>query len=88
MRIMRTTLSIPDELLAAAKHRARSSGRTLGELVSAALRRELAEPPRPDRRPAVPTFSAGTGPRPGLDLTSNAALHEALDEGVDLERRR
>jgi hypothetical protein len=39
-------------------------------------------------RPAVPVFRGGTGPRPGLDLTSNRALHQALDDGVALEERR
>jgi len=33
-------------------------------------------------------FSGGTGPRPGIDLTSNRALHEALDDGVELDARR
>ncbi|HWH28950.1 MAG TPA: ribbon-helix-helix protein, CopG family [Mycobacteriales bacterium] len=84
---MRTTLSIADELLAAAKERARAQGRTLGELVEAALRRELASRPAQQRRP-VPVLRGGTGPRPGLDLTSNAALHEALDEGHPLDGLR
>jgi hypothetical protein len=36
----------------------------------------------------IPVFRGGTGPRPGIDLTSNRALYEVLDEGVPLERRR
>lgn len=75
---MRTTVAIDDNLLAAAKTRARQQGATLGELVEAALRRELA-----DREPAaivpLPVFTAGTGPRPGVDLRSNRALAELLD---------
>jgi Bacterial antitoxin of type II TA system, VapB len=85
---MRTTLSISDELLAAAKRRARERGQTLGEVVDAALRRELSQPARPVDRLPVPVFRGGTGPRPGIDLTSNRALNEALDEGLDLEARR
>ena len=88
MPIMRTTVSIDDELLGAAKRRARERGQTLGEVVDAALRREFADPtqdgPPP---PPVPVFTGGTGPRPGVDLTSNRGLHEALDEGVELDRR-
>ena len=85
---MRTTISISDELLAAAKRRARERGQTLGEVVDAALQRELSEArDRPDA-PAVPVFRGGTGPRPGLDLTSNRALHEALDDGVELDDLR
>lgn len=85
---MRTTISVSDELLTAAKRRARAMGKTLGQVVEAALRRELSRPVRSDDRPAVPVFRDGTGPRPGLDLTSNTALQEALDDGVDVAERR
>lgn len=85
---MRTTVSIAEELLAAAKRRARERGQTLGQVLEDALRRELASPDREGVRPAVPVFHEGTGPRPGLDLTSNRALHEALDDDVDLDARR
>ena len=85
---MRTTVSISDDLLAAANDRARSTGQTLGSVVEAALRRELA-PPRPaGRRPDVPVFRGVQGVRPGIDLTSNQALYEAIDEGSSLDRRR
>lgn len=88
MSIMRTTVSISDELLAAAKRRARERGQTLGEVVDAALRRELSEPGPSRERPPVPVFTRGTGPRPGIDLTSSRALHEVLDEGRALHDRR
>ena len=85
---MRTTVSISDDLLAAARHRARERGQTLGEIVEAALRRELSEAGPRGERPAVPVFRGGSGPRPGIDLTSNRALLEALDEGLELDSRR
>ena len=85
---MRTTLSIPDELLTAAKRRARERGQTLGELIGAALQRELSDAPRPLEVPPIPVFRGGTGPRPGIDLTSNQALFELLDEGAPLDQRR
>jgi len=85
---MRTTVSISDELLVAAKQRAREQGRTLGEVIDAALRRELSIPGQRGERPTVPVFDAGTGPRPGIDLSSNRALHEALDEGIEPEALR
>ncbi len=85
---MRTTISISGELLTAAKTRARERGQTLGQFVDAALQRELNGPVKPRKAPAVPVFRGGTGPRPGIDLSSNKALLEALDEGVDLEDRR
>ena len=85
---MRTTVSISDELLMAAKNRARATGQTLGSVVEAALRRELATSASDSERPVVPVFRGGTGPRPGIDLTSNRALHEALDDGLGLMDRR
>jgi hypothetical protein len=88
MSIMRTTVSISDDLLTAAKRLAHERGQTLGEVVDAALRHELSRPELPAERPSVPVFRDGTGPRPGVDLTSNRALHEALDEGLDLDARR
>ena len=84
---MRTTVSISDELLAAAKRRARDRGQSLGDVIDAALRRELSQPEERER-PSVPVFRAGTGPRSGIDLSSNRALHEALDEGLELDARR
>lgn len=86
--IMRTTVAIDDHLLANAKRRARERGSTLGELVEDALRRELATPPPPAERVPLPVFRGGDGPRPGIDLTSNRALREALDEGTDLNDLR
>ena len=88
MSIVRTTVSISDELLTAAKRRARERGQTLGELVSGALQRELSDARPPGEGPPVPVFHGGTGPRPGIDLSSNRALLEALDDGVDLDDRR
>ncbi|WP_237087265.1 ribbon-helix-helix protein, CopG family, partial [Mycobacterium tuberculosis] len=39
---MRTTVSISDEILAAAKRRARERGQSLGAVIEDALRREFA----------------------------------------------
>jgi hypothetical protein len=85
---MRTTVSISDELLSAAKRLARERGQTLGDVLDAALRRELSQPALPRDRPSVPVFRGGTGPRPGIDLSSNRSLSEALDEGLELDSRR
>jgi len=85
---MRTTLSISDELLVAAKVQARTRGLTLGQFVEEALRRSLAPRDRRGPRPTVPVFRDGTGVRPGVDVTSNRGLLEALDEGQPLEQLR
>lgn len=85
---MRTTVSISEELLAAAKRRARERGQTLGDIVNAALQRELSEGEAAADPPTVPVFHGGSGPRPGIDLRSNRALSEALDEGQALHGLR
>lgn len=88
MRIMRTTIALPDQLLKSAKREARVRGLTLGRLVEAALRRELSRASVPMSAPAVPVFRGGNGVRPGIDVTSNRALLEALDERRPVERLR
>lgn len=85
---MRTTITIHDELLETAKLRARERGLTLGGLVEDALRRELAAGREPPERIPIPVFRGGNGPVPGLDINSNRAIHEFLDEGVELDKRR
>jgi hypothetical protein len=87
-RIMRTTVAIDDRLLASAKRRARERGLTLGQVVEEALRRELGREGTVGERPPIPVFTGGTGPRPGVDVSSNRAVLEALDEATPLERLR
>ena len=85
---MRTTVSIADDLLAAAKQRATEEGTTLGSVIEAALRRDLARPRAEQQVPTIPVFRGGDGPRPGIDLRSNRDLAEYLDEGRPLDQRR
>lgn len=80
---MRTTVSIDDRLLAAAKARAQRTGQTLGEVVEESLRLNLAATPA-SSAPALPTFTRGTGLRAGVDPASNRALFDALDDADDL----
>jgi hypothetical protein len=76
---MRTTVAIDDHLLKVAKEAAQRRGQTLGQLIEDAVRRELNEPEQ--RQPVdLPVFHGGTGPAPGVDLRSNRALAEYLDE--------
>lgn len=85
---MRTTISISDELLEAAKQRAQQRGQTLGRLLESALRRELAAAEMTSDRRAIPIFRSGNGLRLGVDITSSRAIHELLDDGVDLDSLR
>jgi hypothetical protein len=79
--IMRTTLTIDAEVLAAFKRQAAETHKTLSSLIEAALREHLArqrdtETTKPVDFPVVD----GEGPSPGLDLSSNAAVLRFLDE--------
>jgi len=84
---MRTTVTVDDHLLAAAKRRAHTRGQTLGQVVEDALRRELAQPTRTEPID-VPVFTGGCGPVPGVELRSNQALSEVLDRGRDVAHLR
>jgi hypothetical protein len=77
---VRVTISISDELLVTARSRAHERDETLDAFIATALRRELGRDGSADDHPAIPVFDGRTGPRPGIDLTSGRALHEALDE--------
>lgn len=81
---MRTTLSIEDALLARAKKRAARRGQTLGQYVESAVRRDLLIPEGRGPAPALPTFTRGTGMRPGIDPSSNRAIYDVLDASGDL----
>lgn len=84
---MRTTVAVDDNLLVAARRRARERGQTLGQVIEEALRRELAGPAAvvPVE---VPVFRGGGGALAGIDLTSNRAVREALDRGIELDALR
>ncbi|HEU5151856.1 MAG TPA: CopG family transcriptional regulator [Iamia sp.] len=84
---MRTTVAIDDHLLARAKDRARERGTTLGKVIEDALRTELNGGRRQESGPPIRSFDGG-GFRPGLDLSSNRAIQELLDEGMPPEKLR
>jgi len=77
---MRTTIKIDDQLLAAAKAQAATSGRTLNAVVEDALREALARRVRGDRTRGVelPIFR-GSRLRQGVDLDDSAALLHRME---------
>jgi len=76
---MRTTVSIPDDLLVEAKTWATVSGRTLNEVVEDALRAALARRTAAVDEPAdLPVFGGGRL-MAGVDLDDSAALLELMD---------
>jgi hypothetical protein len=86
---MRTTVRIDDDLYATVKARAARSGRTVAEVIEDALRRAMTESTTASGAalPPLPTFG-GSGVLPGIDLASNAALRDSMDEDVELDARR
>ncbi len=79
---MRTTIHLPDELLARAKRAAIYSNRTLTAVIEEALLAALSKRRgAPGVRADLPTYGEG-GPQPGVDLDDSAALLDLL-EGPD-----
>ena len=87
---MRTTLTIDDQLLAAYKKLAAQAHQSLSHVIQDALREALAlREERGARAPVrLTALPQGGGLVPGVDLTSNAALAEALEKPADDELRR
>ena len=85
---MRTTVTIEDALLAVAKRRATAQGLTLGQFLEQAIRHEIARDRSAPSRPDVPVHHGEGGVRPGIDVTSNRSLVEALDDGMPIEKLR
>ena len=78
---MRTTVDLPDDLLAAAKERAAREGRSLSDVVGDAVRASFAREPSRKQRPVeLPTFDGG-GLQPGVDLDDSAALLDLMERG-------
>ena len=80
---MRTTVSISDELLEAAKRQAFERGKTLGQVIETALRRHLAV----DRYAAAPLESANhsrwpAAARNAMRDRATARARRALDSTV------
>lgn len=77
---MRTTIRLPDQLLAQAKQQAAAGGITLNDLIVDAVRAALVGKPGrvSETARAWPTF-CGDGVQPGVDLDSNAALEDLMD---------
>ena len=85
---MRTTIRIDDALYREVKARAARSGRTVAAVLEDAVRRGLDEvAPRPAGRYAVRATGEG-GLRSGVDLSSNAAIAEVMDDGVTVDALR
>jgi len=85
----RTTVRLPDSLVARAKRKAAAEGRTLTSLIEEGLRAVLADHRKPKRAKRVlpPISTATGGPMPGIDLTDFSALQE-LEDLENIERMK
>lgn len=77
----RTTVRLPDDLLARAKRKAAAEGRTLTALIEDGLRRVVDERPKAPkaRRVVLPVSKATGGLMPGVDLTRFSDYQEMED---------
>ncbi|MBI4546221.1 MAG: ribbon-helix-helix protein, CopG family [Gemmatimonadetes bacterium] len=74
---MKTTLVIPDPVMARLRAEAARRGRTISELVEEALRRLLDEAePGGGEVPPLPAFDGG---RPAVDLANREALEHVME---------
>jgi hypothetical protein len=77
---VRTTVSIDDDVLGAAKRRAVDEGRTLGELITEVLRERLARRAPAEGQHYEAVTGGRGGARPGVDLANNAALRDLMGD--------
>jgi hypothetical protein len=85
---VRTTIRIDDDLYREVKERAARAGRTVAAVLEDAVRRGLnLSEERAGGRYRVRPSGVG-GLRPGVDLASNAAVAEIVDEGASLDALR
>ncbi|MDQ6650309.1 MAG: CopG family transcriptional regulator [Actinomycetota bacterium] len=75
---MRTTINLPDGLVAAAKARALADGRTFTSLVAEGLRAVLLGTPTPVDSGPLPAYGDAVA-RPLVDILDREALWSALD---------
>lgn len=83
----RTTITLDAALLRQIKQRAAAAGTTVSAYLAELARVDALTAAKPSTPVKLPTFKSG-GLRPGVDLTSNAALREILDEDLPLEKLR
>jgi predicted DNA-binding protein len=85
---MRTTIRIDDDRYRTVKAQAARSGRTVAAVLEDAVRRGLdVSADKTRARYAVRAVGRG-GVRADVDLSSNAAVTEILDQGADIDALR
>lgn len=85
---MRTTIRIDDALYRQVKVRSAATGRTVASVIEDAVRRALADEDSATRSPFTIRSSGAGGLRPGVDLSSSAAMRDSLDEDRPVDELR
>jgi hypothetical protein len=85
----RTTVRLPEDLVARAKRKGLAEGRSLTALIEDGLRRVLDDrrPRHRDERTLPPVSSATGGLMAGVDLDNTAALQDMEDQEAAGRRR-
>ena len=73
---MKTTLNIDDTVMVELKREAARQGRTMSEMVEAALRTMLRSPRKKGALPPLPTFRSGGAL---VDISDRDALYQAME---------
>ena len=76
---MKTTLIINDEIMGRLREEAAKRKKNISELVEAALRRMLEEPP--DEVKELPPMPEFDGRKMLVDVANRASLYQAMEEG-------
>jgi hypothetical protein len=84
---MRTTIRIDDEVRRRVKQVADRSDRTIGQVIEDAIQLAF-RPASSDISTAELPVYRGSGVMPGVDLTSNRSVAEAMDEDISLDALR
>ena len=84
---MRTTIRIDDEVYRRVKQVADRSDRTIGQVIEDAIQLAFRPTPNDVSIAALPVYG-GSGVMPGVDLTSNRSIAEAMEEDVSLDAMR
>jgi hypothetical protein len=85
---VRTTIRIDDDLYREVKAMAARSGRTVAAVLEDAVRRGLHVDGASATTPYALTPLGRAGVRPGVDLSSGAAIAEILDDDVPIDALR
>ena len=84
--MMRTTLTLDDDLAGLLKQRARELGIPFKEAVNRTIRAGIGDATATRRHPAPKTISHSFGFRPGIDLDKLGQLADELEAGAFAEK--